>query len=92
MKLSEFKRIAGRDLSGHQDRVGDPARAREDEEKCGDEGRWFEAGTLDGKLALLYEKTENGEENGPSAIGAALGELGPSTKVFGIFRGARKKR
>lgn len=79
-------------VSGNQERVGDPMHARADEEKCGNEGRWFEAGTLDGKLALLYEKIDNGEENGPSATGATLGELGTSTKVFGIFRRSRKQR
>lgn len=48
-------------VNGHQDRVGDPRAARADEEKCGPSGEWFVPANLDGRLAVLYEKTEKGE-------------------------------
>lgn len=48
-------------VNGHQDRAGDPHAARANEEMCGKAGKWFVPATLDGKLAVLYEKTDEGE-------------------------------
>lgn len=49
-------------VSGVFVRAGDPAAAREDESKCGKEARWFEPGTLDGRLSMLDEPSPPVEE------------------------------
>lgn len=43
-------------ISGIYARAGDPAACRADESMCGKSAKWFEPGTLDGRLAMLDEK------------------------------------
>jgi hypothetical protein len=43
-------------ISGVFARAGDPATCRADETMCGKDGKWFEPGTLDGRLAMLDAK------------------------------------
>jgi hypothetical protein len=42
-------------VSGRVLGAGEARLVRADEEKCGKAGKWFEPGTLDGRLAMLEE-------------------------------------